>query len=253
MQAGGIVLRIYKNALLQAIREAGFDPKDFKPTNDYIRGRLPGSSRDTVMLEHLPALSIAYHGGDDLYFMVRSDGEDAHKFDYAYTKFTPTYPRIPPHPEQFLPGRFVPFDQVLPPFQKWLREHVAQAVEDDSHPDLWAQLSSQTTVATDFASGRVDDSEFTSEERVQIQIALREFRLLVVKTFAPGEEELQVINERLDYLTRAVDRLNRFDWRGVAISTVLGIGTALSLDTEKGRLLWGLFQQAMATVVHLLR
>ncbi len=77
--------------------------------------------------------------------------------------------------------------------------------------------------------------------------------LLVVKTFTPGEEELQVINERLDYLTRAVDRLNRFDWRGVAISTVLSIGTALTLDTEKGRILWGLFQQAMATVVHLLR
>jgi hypothetical protein len=82
---------------------------------------------------------------------------------------------------------------------------------------------------------------------------VEEFRLLIVKTFAPPANEMKVVNERLDYLKEAVDRLNRFDWRSVAMSTLIGISTALTLDTEKGRILFGLFQQAFSTVVHLLK
>jgi hypothetical protein len=247
------LLRIYKNALLQAIREAGFDPRDFEAEETTTGGYLPDSTPKLAMTMKLPALNIRYRD-DQLEFTVRSDSEDVHKFDYAFTKFTPTYPRVPPNLNQFLPGKqFVAFDQVLPAFQKWLHREVSQAVEDDAHPDLWAQLSSHETLATDLASAQADESTFSVEERVQIQIALREFRLLVVKTFEPRQGELEIISERLDYLSRAADRLNRFDWKGVAVSTILGMATTLTLDTEKGRILWGLFLQAMSSVGHLLR
>ena len=246
------MLRIYKNALLQAIREAGFDPRDFEANETYIDGVAPRSGGAvTVLLKHNPAYTIVYHEGD-LHFTIRNNPDDSHTFDFAHTRFTPTYARFPFNPGKFHPSRWVKFDEVLPSFQEWLREEVSQAVEDDAHPDVWAQLSSQGTVATDLASARSDDSTFSVEERAQIQIAVREFRLLVVKTFDPGQAELQIVNERLDYLSQAVQRLNRFDWQGVAIQTVIGIATTLSLDTNGGRVLWGLFQQAMSSVVHLL-
>lgn len=75
----------------------------------------------------------------------------------------------------------------------------------------------------------------------------------MVKNFEPEQAEMQIISDRLDYLSHAVDRLNRFDWQGIAVSTVLSIATTLTLDTDRGRVLWGLFQQAMSSVVHLIR
>jgi len=57
----------------------------------------------------------------------------------------------------------------------------------------------------------------------------------------------------LEYLKKAVDRLNKFDWRGLAISVVVGIGINLSVDTNSGKLLLDLLRQAFNTVTYLLK
>lgn len=95
--------------------------------------------------------------------------------------------------------------------------------------------------------------EFTYEERQQVKLALSTFRVRLIETFNPTEEQLRVISERLDYLSGAVDRLNRFDWKEVAVSTLFSIATTLTLDVERGRQLWGMFQQALSTLIQLIR
>jgi hypothetical protein len=71
--------------------------------------------------------------------------------------------------------------------------------------------------------------------------------------FNPSPEQEEFIEERLEYLSEAVDKLNRFDWKGVALSTLLSIGANLCVDKESGRILFGLFQQAFQSVTHLLK
>ena len=74
----------------------------------------------------------------------------------------------------------------------------------------------------------------------------------MVKEFNPSREQLRLIQMQLDYLSEAVGRLNRIDWRGLAVSTVITIAIQLSLDTEKGKLLFQLFQQAFSVSLKLL-
>jgi hypothetical protein len=65
--------------------------------------------------------------------------------------------------------------------------------------------------------------------------------------------DVEIIEKRLLYLSDAVDRLNKTDWYGIAISTLIGISINLSLDTEKGRLLFKLFKQVVENTIILLK
>jgi hypothetical protein len=76
---------------------------------------------------------------------------------------------------------------------------------------------------------------------------------MIAEEFNPTQEQLQFINERLDYLAKAVDRLNRFDWTGLAISIVVSIAVNLSVDTEGGRVLFTLFKAAFQATTKLLK
>ena len=62
-----------------------------------------------------------------------------------------------------------------------------------------------------------------------------------------------IISQKLDYLTEAIDRLNKFDWRAVAFSTIMTISATLSLDTEKGSLLIELFKQIFVKIRYLIQ
>jgi hypothetical protein len=64
---------------------------------------------------------------------------------------------------------------------------------------------------------------------------------------------LEFINERLEYLSQAVDRLNKFDWKAQALSTLISIAVNLSVDTEGGKKLFQLFSQALEFIVKHLR
>lgn len=79
-------------------------------------------------------------------------------------------------------------------------------------------------------------------------MALRDVRLLIVGRFSPAVPEMESIDDRLDYLTQAVDRLNKFDWKSLLISTIISISVALSFDTEKGKQLFNLFKQVFDVI-----
>jgi hypothetical protein len=114
-------------------------------------------------------------------------------------------------------------------------------------------LIDSATLVTTTSSPHSQTAHLTDEERRQLKLALATFRVRLVQTFKPNKAQLQVVSQQLDYLTAAVDRLNKFDWKGVALSTLIGISTALTLDTERGRQLYGPFQQALSTLLYLIR
>ena len=168
-------------------------------------------------------------------------------YDYSYTPFflgRPT-PRID-HSD------FVEFDSVLDEFNRWIAQHVNACIAEESVPDLWETLQAEAFLSEKSIQEH-DDSFFSEAEKVQIKIALVSFQYRAVKQFRPSADQLASIEKQIKYLSDAVDRLNKFDWKGVAISTLIGVCTNLSLDTERGRQLYGLFQQAMTAVSHLLK
>jgi hypothetical protein len=230
------MLKRYKNAFFEAIQAAGLDIDDF--TGEEDRTTEPDIPR--FVIHYKPA---------HLTFTAENDPENPHAFVCTYAIYAPD---IDPSPEGCYPDKdFAAFKYVKEVFERWLTAQVRTAIDEELLPDLWATLAEDLTTITKSQFSPM--GEFTEEERRQLKLALATFRLRVVETFSPNEEQLGVISEHIDYLVSAVDRLNKFDWKGVAISTLIGISTALSLDTERGRQLLGLFQVALSALLQLLR
>jgi len=158
VQKGWAVLRIYKNAIFQAIRQEGFDSRAFNAQEGNIPGFLPGS---TTYIREIPSFHVAHRGAQEqLWFLIRIQPGDAKLFQYRYSRFTPTFLQVPM--DDFAPdGRFTDIEEILGNFKGWLGEEVGPAIEDETMPDLWAQLSSQDNLASEIlgeglnTSGRI--------------------------------------------------------------------------------------------------
>jgi hypothetical protein len=84
-------------------------------------------------------------------------------------------------------------------------------------------------------------------------MAINELKLLIHKNMETSEEEQELVNNRLEYLIEAMNRLNKFDWKSVAISTIMSISIALSLDTSKGQMLFDLFKKVFSIIPMLMK
>ncbi len=229
------MLKRYKNEFLSVIQQAGLDPLDFVAVETTYDGQL------VFMLRYKET---------DLKFIARNDGQNSHSFLYSYTPFFPGQ-RV--RMVGYLPEQgYDSFKTVLRGFQSWIADHVNECIADESVPDLWQALQAGAFLSEKSVKEH-DESFFSEPEKVQIKIALISFQQATVEQFHPSADQLVAIEKQINYLSDAVERLNRFDWKGVAISTLIGICTNLGLDTERGRQLYGIFQQAMTAVLHLLK
>ncbi len=227
------MLRKHKNALVRRILASGLDPVLFESGEHDDESPHPAFD---VRLKNSPMV-----------FQARNPRGDFNRFVYFTTCFGAGFPRSEVSPD----GGYIDLEQVLEAFSTWLKIDVRPYLDDLSIPDLWSQAQASGTLLSHITFG--DLSAFTSEEKAQVRTNILHFGLLIEKTFSPTNEEMAAIGIQLEYLASAVDRLNRFDWKGTALNTVLSIGVTLSLDTERGRQLFGLFQQAFAFVMQLLR
>ena len=98
-----------------------------------------------------------------------------------------------------------------------------------------------------------NQANFNLDEKAQIKLAINDLKLLIHKSLETTEEEQILVNKRLDYLIDAVNRLNKFEWKSVAISTIMSISIALTLDTTKGQLLWDLFKKVFSIIPMLIK
>lgn len=229
------MLKRYKNELLAVIQRNGLDPLSFAPVE--------------TTWGDLPAFVLRFKESG-LQFIIRNDSQNPHAFDYTYTPF---FPGRQTQPVDYIPEKdFLEFDLVLDGFKGWIAQHVNEYVTEESVPDLWESLQAGAFLSEKSIQEH-DDSFFSEPEKVQIKIALVSFQQAAVEQFRPSADQLAATEKQIKYLSDAVDRLNKFDWKGVAVSTLIGVCTNLSLDTERGRQLYGLFQHAMTAVLHLLK
>lgn len=182
-----------------------------------------------------------------LKFTVRPSDTDFDYYGYRLTQFKPGYP------EQDSVFSTVSFSRLLNNFREWLEKTVRVYLKEEETPDLWKQIETYRSFVDEPPVEDRDTSDFSEEEKADVRQSVEEFKRLVAENFVPTVEQQEYIDRELDYLSNAVDRLNRFDWRGLAISTLMGIAINLSVDSEKGRLLFKLFQQAFQAGLRLLQ
>lgn len=225
-----MILTKYKNNLLAIIQESGLEPNLFIAKETVI-------NKDKYFTISLRDSKIL--------FAVRPYFREFTRFYHRYSQFRADFG---------MTGEYYAtnFDYLAEIFKKWLEEVVKPYLDDVNTPDLWLTLEENRSRTKDKTATPEDFESFSDEEKLQIRLSLNDFRLLVVKNFKPNKEELHTIDARLKYLSDAMDKHNKFDWKGIAINTAIAIGIALSLNPEQGSKLLHLFTQVFSHIIYLL-
>ncbi len=228
------MLKKYKNSLHEIIAKHGVDPRVFEPLERSFEGH--------------PAFILRVRE-TDLRFIMRSKTDNNHALDCLYTRYLPDFPLSPFFPH----GEWGKIDLINEKFNKWVERHVQDYLNDLFEPDLWEQLRNQEVTISGSELSEDDTAKFSDEEKVQLRLLLNEFRLVVAETFKPNSEQMRVVDNRLHYLSESLERLNRFDWRSVLLTTTLSISVALSLDTARGKILFDLLKKVFSQGLFLLQ
>lgn len=229
------MLKKHRNVFLEIIKNSEFNENSFRSREGSV-GDFPCF---IIELQNTP-----------LKFYIRNTKESFYDFDCKYVQLGPGFPESVYSPKDDFTNDF---NYICRLFEDWLNRDVKDYLDELMEPDYWRQINEQD----DFISGALisedDTSSFSGIEKDQLKLSINELKLLIVNNFQPSNEQLNVIDARLQYLSNSLDRLNKIDWRGLALSTMLGISIALSLDTEKGKVLFGLFKKVFTSVLHLLQ
>lgn len=227
------MLNSYKNGFLDIINDAGLDQEKFRSFDD------KDEQHNIFVIEVI---------NTPLKFIVRTSPEDFKSLDCRFTLFGPEFPGSGIIPD----SQYTSIKEIYKLFKKWLDGVVKTYFEELLIPNLWERIN-QNSEAFLCDLDDIAISFFTEEEKDQIKFALHKFVALISEEFKPSQSESDFIIKRIDYLSEALHRLNRTDWKGLAISTLIGISMALTLDTNQGKVLFGLFKKVLSHILLLLQ
>lgn len=223
----------YKNGILKIIEEVGFSPTNFTLSENIQKGEDEDYNITSFRYKNSPFI-----------FDVRISGRSFEEMDYRYVQYGPNFEFTELLPED----SYTDFDSIANAFKSWLYQNVKEYEEDQFEPDLWADYQNGQSSVDIGQIDFNDKSAFSLNERKQVGLAINEIKYLIEKHFNPVEDQLKLINERLDYLVESSNKLNKFDWKSLLFSTILGIATTLTLDTEKGKQLFNFFKQVFSSI-----
>jgi len=237
------MLNSYKNKFIELVTRNGFVPNDFE-----VKESEKGNKFVLKLI------------GTPLNFEIYQSPSDFHRFRCRYTEFKYNFPLseyIPKvskiHPRAIYEESYIYPRAIYDEFEKWLNTIVTKYFKELRTPDLWQQVQNQDSM---LKGTEITDSDllfFSKEEKAKIRLSIDEFELLIMKAFNPSKDKIRIIENRLMYLSESLDRLNKIDWKGIAISTVISISIALSLDPEKGKLLFNIFKQVFSGILKLMQ
>lgn len=229
-----VLLKEHKNGFIPLMRDANLSPERFQ-----VQETMPDHCAHFVLILL----------GTPFRFTTRMNYENYDEFDCQYVRFAPGFPLSPWYPES---TSWSHIDDIYDMFSSWLEEHIERFFMEADAPDLWSQIQSQTPVVSDEPVGSDDREPFTQPEQVQLRMAIKEFRQVIIEKHAPNDEQQKLIDNRLEYLSEQLPQLNRINWRSVALTTLIAIVIQLTLSTEQGKVLFEMGQRILSNIVPLL-
>jgi ribosomal protein L17 len=184
-----------------------------------------------------------------LIFTIRNSPESFDSFDYKFVKFSPTYNETSFYPE----NSWLSFLDVFESFKEWVNNHVMEFLDEIHVPDLWTEYNKGNRTLNFKEIDFDNHDSFNFDEKKQIAMAINELKLLIHKQIGTTQKEQKLVDQRLDYLIETSKRLNKFDWKSVAVSTLMSISIALTLDSGKGKLLFDLFKEVFSVIPMLVK
>jgi len=225
-----MILKKHKNTLRAIIQEFGLDPTLFSAQDGTI-------DKEKWFIIQLRNTLIR--------FAVRPYSTYFDWFEYRFSYYLQNFPLGSSSGAHNI-------QQLSDSFKAWLNDVVKPYLDEVIAPDLWQILENNRSEATREAETPDYSESFSEEEKIQLRLSINEFQLLIVKEFNPPKKELKAINNRLKHLSDAMDKHNKFDWKGIAISTVISIAVTLALNPEGTHQLIQLFKSVFSHIIYLL-
>lgn len=232
------MLKEYKNQVFELLRTSTLGIDSFEITQT--------DTKTAIQFKNSP-----------FQFIITQNSSSFHSFDYTYVLFAPKIEFVGRYSDEmasFLTEDeyWVPFQDVLNVMRAWIDDDIQAYIKEQNTVDLWKEYQKGDKSFNINAIDFDDKKEFTLDERQQIKLGINELKMLIHKQLETTTEEQAIVNDRLDYLVEASSRLNKFDWKGTAIQTLIAITINLSFDTERGRQLFDLFRRVFAAVPKLI-
>jgi hypothetical protein len=128
-------------------------------------------------------------------------------------------------------------------------EHMLFAKFND---DLLIASSREPSEGFDFLNdtllSEADKHPFSPEERRVVAAVLEDSKESISREFGTTNEQQRDIADKLDYLSRKVAVLNKFDWKRLFVASLVGISVDLCFGTTIPLALIALFKQILVTL-----
>lgn len=164
-----------KNQLFEAIQGVGLDPREF----DLEDGDA------AVRIKHKWSESYFIVGGNAGHYVGRYVVGDAPDWPYEVYSWEALIPRV----------------------SSWLGE----VKRDLEMPDLWTELRREAELLGGASTETSENTPFTPEEQKEIARRLRELAEHLRRSYSLSEAQMQILNEKIDYVVDAADRTD-FVW-----------------------------------------
>lgn len=162
-------------------------------------------------------------------------------YDYfrcKFNEFNPQFSTTPWIPE----NGYLTFDELKFQLNLWLREHVGRYLDELSTLDIWETYKSQSKIIDINKIGFTAEQKFTSEEKIKIKAGVQKLKSDIEIHVKLDPHQFNLIIEKLDYIANGPDRLDKFDWANITVSTIINIMTSVVLDGENRSKLFELFK-----------
>ena len=234
------MLRKYRNALLNLVRESNLDPQRFNPIEEVIDGY------DAFRLQV---------GDSPLYFFMRTAFiDDARKFDCQFSNYVRDHPK-PNYPSSGISQWYSSFEKIEEDFKQWLdtaaRKYLTDLAEEEEDrivPDLWAELALPSGSSVD--SQVIKNTPFSSDEQERIAETFNEFEKEIKSREILSEEQINLLHERVEYLVESSKRLGRKDWLAAAAGALIGFTFQAGLTSDTATQIIHLAGEALRWIAH---
>jgi hypothetical protein len=133
---------------------------------------------------------------------------------------------------------------VIAQFETWL----AVVGAESSQPDPWALLDQGSFLKDAIPSASGAQQLFSGSELARLRGFLIEAKRFLVAEAGPTDEQLDLINERLDYLKQSAERQNKQDWAHTAVGVMFTIAIGLAMAPEQANRLLELTADFIKTI-----
>lgn len=229
------MLKEHKNDIYRTIQDVGLNPTTFILKDSII---------DNF---HISTLTLI---GTDMAFIFKIHEESWWGFKFRYTQFKPNYPLSEWKPSG--PKSYYEYYYALKHFVRWLKTDLNKYIEDNQTVNKWNDFQFETNIFDLTQIKFTNNAKFTSVESQSISESLVKLKKLMLENFAFTNNQLQFMNERLEYLDKATNRLMKFDWVNTMVSIMVSIAINMTFDTDTGKKFFELIGQAFHSLAALL-